>query len=104
MIDLTGKVVLVTGGSRGIGAATVEQIVAAGGAAIVHYSTSETAASSLAGRVGIKNVHLVRADLTSIVETETLWDEALAWQGRIDVLINNAGVYEKCAARRRCAE
>ena len=96
MIDLSEKVVLVTGGSRGIGAATVRQIVGAGGKAIIHYNANEAAANALAAEVGPGNVHLSGADLTSVPETESLWDDALAWKGRIDILINNAGVYERC--------
>ena len=97
MIELDGKVILVTGGSRGIGAATVRQIVAVGGRAIVHFGTNRNAAEQLAREVGESNVHLVEADLRSIEDTERLWREALAWCGHIDVLVNNAGVYEVCS-------
>ena len=96
MIDLSGKTVLVTGGSRGIGAASVRQIVSCGGRAVIHYGQNEEAARRLAAEVGAENVHLVQADLLDVGETERLWDEATAWAGRIDVLVNNAGVYEKC--------
>ena len=67
-----------------------------GGRAIIHYSANEIAARELAERVGPEHVHLSRADLTSVEQTESLWDDAVAWQGHIDVLINNAGVYERC--------
>lgn len=96
MIDMSGKTVLVTGGSRGIGAATVRQVVGCGGRAIVHYGSNRNAAQALADQVGAGNVHLCQADLLSVASTEKLWDDALAWQGHIDVLVNNAGVYEKC--------
>jgi 3-oxoacyl-[acyl-carrier protein] reductase len=95
MIDLTDKIVLVTGGSRGIGAATIRQIVAAGGACVAHYGSNAGAAEALRDEVGADRCHLVRADLLSVEDTERLWDEAVAWRGRIDVLVNNAGVYEK---------
>jgi 3-oxoacyl-[acyl-carrier protein] reductase len=95
MIQLNGKVVLVTGGSRGIGAATVRMVVANGGRAIIHYGTNSEAADALAGEVGRDKVHVCGADLLSAAETERLWDNACAWQGRIDVLVNNAGVYER---------
>ena len=97
MIDLDGKVVLVTGGSRGIGAATVRMIIKTGGAAVIHYGSNEAAALTLAREVGESHVHLCRADLLSPEETERLWDDAIAWRGRIDVLANNAGIYEKNA-------
>ncbi len=96
MIDLTGKVVLVTGGSRGIGAATIRQIVATGGEAIIHYGVNHDAAQNLAREVGEDRVHICQADMLSVSETEALWDDAMAWRGRIDVLVNNAGIYEKC--------
>jgi NAD(P)-dependent dehydrogenase (short-subunit alcohol dehydrogenase family) len=97
MIKLDSKVVLITGGSRGIGAATVRMVVEAGGEAVIHYGSNEAAARALAHEAGKKRVHLCRANLLSAQETERLWDDAVAWRGRIDVLVNNAGVYEKNA-------
>jgi len=52
MIDLTGKTILVTGGSRGIGAATVRQLVAQGGSVVVHFGSNLTAAQALAHEFG----------------------------------------------------
>ena len=94
MFDLNGKVVLVTGGSRGIGAATVRKIIEAGGEAVIHFGSNESAATELAKDVGAQRVSLVQGDLSSIEETEHVWDNALSWRGRIDVLVNNAGIYE----------
>lgn len=96
MIELNGKIALITGGSRGIGAATVRQWVGAGGRAVIHYGSSEESAKLLAKEVGEDSVTLLQADMLSVEGTEKLWTDALAWQGRIDVLINNAGVYEVC--------
>ena len=96
MIDLSGKTVLVTGGSRGIGAAAVRRIVSCGGRAVVHYGTNAHAAKALAEEVGLSNVHIVQANLLDVSETERLWDVAKEWAGRLDVLVNNAGIYEKC--------
>ena len=95
MIDFTGKTILITGGSRGIGAATVRQVVAHGGKVLIHFGSNRTAAEALAREVGETSVVLCQADLTSESETERLWDEAVSWQGGIDVLVNNAGIYEK---------
>jgi 3-oxoacyl-[acyl-carrier protein] reductase len=97
VFTLQGKTVLVTGGSRGIGAATVRTVVEAGGHAIIHYGSNEVAARKLADEFEPERTHLCRADLLSESETEALWDDAEAWRGRIDVLVNNAGVYEKNA-------
>ena len=95
MIDFTGKTILITGGSRGIGAATVRQVIAHGGKVLIHFGSNRTAAEALAREVGETSVALCQADLASEGETERLWDEAVSWQGRIDVLVNNAGIYEK---------
>ena len=95
MIDFTGKTILITGGSRGIGAATVRQVVAHGGKVLIHFGSNRTAAEALAREVGETSVALCQADLAAESETERLWDEAVSWQGRIDVLVNNAGIYEK---------
>ena len=96
MIDLSGKVVLVTGGSRGIGAATVRKVVQTGGKAIIHYGSNAAAATALREELGRDRVHLCQADLLKVADTERLWDNAVAWHSRINVLVNNAGVYEKC--------
>ena len=93
MIDLTDKVILVTGGSRGIGAAIVETLAAAGGDVILHYGKSRARAEAVAAGIGDGRCHLVAADLEDGDALPGLWEQALAWKGRIDVLVNNAGVY-----------
>ena len=95
MSDWTGKTSLVRGGSRGIGAATVRQLVSHGSSVVVHFGSNLTAAQALAEEFSEASFHLCQADLTSESETEDLWDNAVAWHGRIDILINNAGIYEK---------
>jgi len=94
MIKLNGKIAIVTGGSRGIGAATVRQWVGAGGRAIIHYSSSRAAAEELAEEVGRDSTTLVQADVMSVEDTEQLWRKSLKKWNRIDVLVNNAGIYE----------
>jgi 3-oxoacyl-[acyl-carrier protein] reductase len=69
MIDLTGKVVLVTGGSRGIGAATVRKILAVGGKAVIHYGSNLGSARALAAELDPARIHLCQADLLSAEET-----------------------------------
>lgn len=93
MINFSNKVALVTGGSRGIGAATVKAIVAAGGKAIIHYGSNRDAAIKTAAEVGQSNCHLVGADLNKQGTAADLWRDALAGFGQIDILINNAGVF-----------
>lgn len=90
MINLSGKTILVTGGSRGIGAAIVKVLAAAGAEVVLHYGRSQAEAQKVAREAG--NCHLVRADLAQPGAARELWDEALAWKGHIDVLVNNAGI------------
>ncbi len=93
MIDLSSKIVLVTGASRGIGAVTVKTLVKAGADVIIHYSRSEEKAKALAQEVGEKKTFLVQADLEDPKAARVLFDKALSWKGHIDVLVNNAGIY-----------
>ena len=94
MIDLSGKVLLVTGGGGGIGAASVRKAVAAGGAVVLHDLREEGAPRRLADELGRERVHLVAADLMDEAQIPRVWAKALAWRGRVDVLVNNAGIYE----------
>ncbi len=81
MINLNGKTVLVTGGSHGIGAAAVRQIVSCGGKVIIHHGANKEAAENLTSEVGEDNVLPVQDDLLSIEATEKLWNQAETWQG-----------------------
>ncbi|SHJ97782.1 NAD(P)-dependent dehydrogenase, short-chain alcohol dehydrogenase family [Shimia gijangensis] len=92
-MDFSGKVVLVTGGSRGIGAETVRKIVSLGGSAVIHYGSNQAAAQGLADEVGRDNCHLVKGELSQTGAATGIWREALDWKGRIDALVNNAGVF-----------
>ena len=94
MIDMTGKTVLVTGASRGIGAATAKAIAGAGGHVAIHYARRRDAARALAAALPAGRSRLVAGDLARADETEAVWERALAWRGAIDVLVNNAGIYE----------
>jgi len=91
MIDLTGWVVLVTGAGGAIGAATSRTIVQAGGTVLLHDISPEATAMLLA-ELG-PAARALSADLGDAVATGDLWARALAVHGRIDVLVNNAGIY-----------
>jgi NAD(P)-dependent dehydrogenase (short-subunit alcohol dehydrogenase family) len=86
----TGRVILVTGASRGIGAATARAVHRDGAHVIVHCGHNRDAADALAAELAERVIVLV-ADLRDAAARTQLWAEAMAWQGRIDVLINNAG-------------
>ena len=92
MIDLNQRVVLVTGGSRGIGAYIVRTLAQAGAQVVLHYSTSEAAAQQIVADLGTDRVVAVRTPLDADGAGGQLWSAALAWRGHIDVLVNNAGV------------
>lgn len=90
-IDLKGKKVLVTGGSRGIGAAISEALIAAGGQVAVHYQrTAERARELVAGNVNGSAIFC--ANLAEPAACDQLMDEVLDAFGHLDVLVNNAGI------------
>ncbi len=94
MAELSGKIILMTGASRGIGRAAFEQAIAAGADVILHYSKSHDEAAELVQAAGPERSLAISADLAEPDDVTRLWDAALAWKGRIDVLVNNAAVYE----------
>jgi NAD(P)-dependent dehydrogenase (short-subunit alcohol dehydrogenase family) len=94
MSELAGKTVLVTGGSRGIGAAIVRAVAEAGANVLLHYGKSREAAEAIRTEIGSSSCHLLAADLARPDAAETLWQSALATSPRIDVLVNNAGIFE----------
>jgi 3-oxoacyl-[acyl-carrier protein] reductase len=89
---LTGRTVLVTGGSRGIGRATVEILHRDGATVILHFARSAADAHAVADALG-ERVHLVQGDLTDSSARERVWADAVAVNGRIDALVNNAGAW-----------
>jgi NAD(P)-dependent dehydrogenase (short-subunit alcohol dehydrogenase family) len=93
-MEFTGEVVLVTGGSRGIGRAVAEQFAQEGARVAVHYNTDRNAArETLAALPGGPHC-TVQADLTDPQAAVRLVETTVERMGRLDVLINNAGVYE----------
>ena len=94
METLNGKVVLVTGASRGIGATIANQIAEAGAKVIVNYSGNKEAADKVVEQIIAKggNAIAVQADVSKTDEVKKLFDVAIAHFGKIDVLVNNAGI------------
>lgn len=90
--QLTGKIALVTGGSRGIGAATTRALHRDGATVVLHYGSDRKAARAVADSLGDR-IHLVRGDLSSPGVATAVWNEALAMTGQVDVLVNNAGAW-----------
>jgi 3-oxoacyl-[acyl-carrier protein] reductase len=92
--DFSDQVVLVTGASGGIGRAIARMFAAAGGRVVVHYRRNEEAAKhTLAGLAGDGHM-LVQADITHPAQIEAMTAQVVSRMGRIDVLVNNAGIFE----------
>src|SRR5262245_35747392 len=93
---LAGKVALVTGASKGIGAAIAKHLAAEGAAVVVNYSSSKSGADKVVGEItaqGGKAV-AVQANVAKRAEVERLFGETKKVFGRLDILVNNAGIYE----------
>lgn len=91
---LSNKVILVTGASRGIGANIATAAAAAGAKVIVNYAGSKDAADKVVATIIAAGGDAIalQADVSKTADVKTLFDNAIAHYGRIDVLINNAGV------------
>jgi 3-oxoacyl-[acyl-carrier protein] reductase len=94
MINLTDKVILVTGSSRGIGATIAQQLATAGAKVIVNYAGGKTAAEEVVLQIKNKGGDAIalQADVSKTDEVKNLFDQAIAHYGKIDVLVNNAGI------------
>ncbi len=91
-MDLQGKTVLITGASKGIGAATATALVRAGARIAAHYGNDRAGAEQLLPDAASGQVDLLQADLSKPEEVDRLWAEAVARLGHVDVLVNNAGI------------
>ena len=92
-LSLSGKVALITGGSRGIGAATVRLFTAAGAKVVFTYQKARSQAEALAKECGEKNCRPLAATLTSAESSQTVVAEASRGFGRVDILVANHGVW-----------
>jgi NAD(P)-dependent dehydrogenase (short-subunit alcohol dehydrogenase family) len=91
LIDLTDRIVLITGAAGGIGSATARTLAAAGASLLIH-DVNEERLSRLAADLGDRAVAFT-VDLRDRVAVDGLWRDAVGVHGRIDVLVNNAGIY-----------
>jgi 3-oxoacyl-[acyl-carrier protein] reductase len=92
-MDLTGRVALISGGSRGIGAACVRLFTRAGARVVFSYERAQTAAEALAAECGADTCHAVRAGLDSVESAEALVSAAITRFGRLDALVGNHGIW-----------
>jgi len=93
---LAGKVAVVTGASKGIGAAIALHLAREGAAVVVNYASSKEGADRVVAEIAGKGgkALAVKADVAKKAEVERLFSEAKKAFGRLDILVNNAGVYE----------
>ncbi len=96
MSKLTGKVALVTGASKGIGAAIARALAAEGAAVVVNYASSQAGADAVVADIvkGGGRAVAVRGDVSKSADAKALADAAVEHFGRLDILVNNSGVYE----------
>ncbi|MEO9177031.1 MAG: SDR family NAD(P)-dependent oxidoreductase, partial [Gaiellales bacterium] len=88
MHELTGRTVLVTGASKGIGQSIAIALGQAGAHVIAHYGSDREGAEQAVAAIPAERRLVLHADLAGLDSPRSLWREALAWQGRIDVLVN----------------
>jgi 3-oxoacyl-[acyl-carrier protein] reductase len=96
MNRLKGKVAVVTGASKGIGAAIAEHLAAEGAAVVVNYASSKSGADAVVKRITQKEgkAVAVQADVSKLEDIRRLFAETKKAFGKLDILVNNAGVYE----------
>lgn len=96
MKKLTGKVALVTGASKGIGAAVAKALATEGAAVVVNYASDQVGAERVTSdiRAAGGRAIAVRADVSKSAEVKALFDETKSTFGAVDVLVNNAGVFK----------
>ncbi len=96
MSKLNGKVAIVTGASKGIGAAIAKSLAAEGASVVVNYASSKAGADTVVAAItnaGGKAV-AVGGDVSTAAGSQGIVDAAIKNYGRLDVLVNNSGVYE----------
>ncbi len=96
MSKLTGKVAVVTGASKGIGAGIAKALAAEGASVVVNYASSKQGADKVVNEIvsaGGKAV-AVGGDVSKAAEAQGIIDAAIQNYGRLDILVNNSGVYE----------
>jgi 3-oxoacyl-[acyl-carrier protein] reductase len=93
--SLSGKIALVTGGSRGIGAATAKALAAQGATVAISYSASSDRADAIVAEIGAAGGHAAafKADQGDVAQVNGLIADVVARFGKLDILVNNAGLF-----------
>jgi 3-oxoacyl-[acyl-carrier protein] reductase len=96
MSKLTGKVAVVTGASKGIGASIAEHLAGAGASVVVNYASSKTGADEVVKKIVEKGgkAIAVQGDVAKEADVVRLFEETKKAYGKLDILVNNAGIFE----------
>lgn len=94
IVDVAGKVIIITGASRGIGREVAKAFTKEQAKVVINYCDSYESAHNLFDEISLYNVHcmLVRADITNPLEVNNMYKQIVQKYGLVDVLINNAGI------------
>jgi 3-oxoacyl-[acyl-carrier protein] reductase len=104
--SLTGKVALVTGAAKGIGAGIAKAMAAAGASVVVNYVSDHDGAARIVAEIETAGGHAVamQANISVVAEVEHLFADAVARFGRLDILVNNASVFAFAALEQTTDE
>ena len=96
MKKLNGKVAVVTGASKGIGASIAEHLASEGASVVVNYASSKSGADAVVARITEKGgkAIAVQGDVSQPKDIQGLFSETKKAYGKLDILVNNAGTYE----------
>jgi 3-oxoacyl-[acyl-carrier protein] reductase len=96
MSKLQGKVAIVTGASKGIGAAVAKALAAEGASLIVNYASSKSSADAVVAAIieAGGRAAAMRGDVSKAADAQAIVNAAIQTYGRLDILVNNSGIYE----------
>ncbi len=92
MSSLEGKTILVTGASKGIGTAIAHAVAREGANVVLHYGSDRAGAEAVAESIPAERRCMMQADFSEPTAADSIWEQAIAWKGQVDVLVTNAAV------------